>query len=261
MYKCTLFQAFSHPKFLDMHMRAHQGERPYQCDQCDRKFRTACNLGAHKKLKHERTSHSGEKVFTCDECGAGFSQACNLGIHKKKKHSNSGPPPGEKNFVCNICDARFSEACNLGAHKKIKHTEESEKGQTVFECNICHAKFYRECNLAGHKRRKHSADAKSKRSDSDRTKPSDDTRTQLEDDSGQSSLLVQAQQFLCSLCSARFSTKENLEAHQQMHFAVSPAPCHICSILLPDMASLVKHLENHAAERFLQEYDMLSAQN
>ena len=43
-------------------MRTHTGETPYQCDVCQKKFKTKTHLKSHTRV------HTGETPFECKNC-------------------------------------------------------------------------------------------------------------------------------------------------------------------------------------------------
>lgn len=60
---------------LTAHMRMHRGERPFPCNQCDRKFTTSGQLNQHIR------KHTGENPFECKVCNKSCSSASNLKTH------------------------------------------------------------------------------------------------------------------------------------------------------------------------------------
>ena len=84
-FQCTIEDCGKHFRDrskLKRHMLVHtvrtrQGERPYECQYCERRFSLDFNLRTHMR------THSGEKPYQCQYCGKRFTQSSNLTSHFK----------------------------------------------------------------------------------------------------------------------------------------------------------------------------------
>lgn len=82
---------------LQVHERAHTGEKPFKCrvDNCDKAFATGYGLKSHTR------THTGEKPYKCphDDCGKAFKTSGDLQKHVRT-HT------GEENAIvlrsCNV---------------------------------------------------------------------------------------------------------------------------------------------------------------
>ena len=96
---------------LVSHLIMHKKkDRPYGCSHCSRYFKTSSDLG-----KHVRT-HNSEKIYECNECYKRFSKKYNLKMHIKGVHQEERP------FKCTICPKAFKRKAHLQAHLKKIHS-------------------------------------------------------------------------------------------------------------------------------------------
>ena len=89
-FKCQVpgcDRAFHFKYDLNAHMRRHNGDKPYRCDQCGFRTTTANGLRTHK------ISHSDARPYTCEHCGATYKQTKHLNRHQK---TCQGPAQGAK---------------------------------------------------------------------------------------------------------------------------------------------------------------------
>ncbi|KAJ5806118.1 uncharacterized protein N7503_003720 [Penicillium pulvis] len=114
-YTCTLpncGKSFAQKTHLDIHTRAHTGDKPFICKEpsCGQRFSQLGNLKTHERR------HTGEKPYSCDICHKRFAQRGNVRAHKTTHLQN-------KPFTCLLddCGKKFTQLGNLKSHQNKFH--------------------------------------------------------------------------------------------------------------------------------------------
>lgn len=165
---------FTSASKLKTHQRKHSGEKPYQCDQCDKAYAQSFDLKRHKQ------THSGIKSFQCDLCDKAFFWSGSLRQHKKQhaaetlailssKHreipeevekcGNAENNETDVDFVMGKSEQPVVEMdCVSPGNNIVNPTVvQSKTGQKVknFNCDICGKDFVWKKSLQSHRKKQH----------------------------------------------------------------------------------------------------------
>ncbi|XP_037548942.1 zinc finger and SCAN domain-containing protein 12-like [Nematolebias whitei] len=208
---------------LDGNAVDKNGQKPFFCDLCDRRFTRKDNLNKHMII------HTGQKPFSCNLCEKSFFDKGNLNKHIII-HT------GLKPFSCYLCDKRFFEKSNLNKHMRI-HT-----GQKPFSCDLCKQKFSQKGHLSTHMR----IHTEEKPFSCDLCEQGfarkDHLKTHMIKHTGQ-------KPFSCDLCKHRFSEKGSLKKHMRIHTGQKPFSCDLCERRFPLKYHLNTHMRTHTGEK------------
>ncbi|GAB0092598.1 hypothetical protein DMENIID0001_076050 [Sergentomyia squamirostris] len=141
---CTLCnEMFLNMELLKDHVTQHPSVKPYECEQCSKRYFEKGAL-----LKHFRAAHLGMKppkpefkkiAYTCGECGKPFGDKRSHRMHVAS-HSEVRPYP------CSICGKAFKRRDALNSHYRTLHNEM----RVLHPCQICGTIFKWKSNLLRH---------------------------------------------------------------------------------------------------------------
>lgn len=198
----------------------HTGDKPHQCEVCDKVFVLKGHLDQH------RLKHTGKRPFVCDVCGKGFTAKSDV---KKHMFVHLGTKP----FVCALCGKSYSRQDSLRNHERKVHTE--SKGCVsrldVKQTNTSEPKLPNvKCQLIAHEHTPN-GETTEKYGVAQTTKQCGNISSQNTDRS-----------FVCETCDKAFRREGRLRVHRRKHTGDKPHWCSLCGRKFRRMRQLMSHL-------------------
>lgn len=125
-------KTFVYKCLLESHMQTHSKKRLYNCNICDKPFKTKASLYSHKHNVHREGP-----MFSCSICGKSFKTKSCLTVHSYR-HCNEV-------HTCQICSSTFPDKGGLSKHMRTVHTPKK-----CFVCKICGKAGTRSDNMRIH---------------------------------------------------------------------------------------------------------------
>ena len=139
-YKCEFpgcTKRYSILSRYQVHLRTHEGKKPFLCQICNKSFNEKGNLKTHLRF------HSELRPFQCPQCTKSYKTNGHLKDHIEIQHKKI------KKYICDICNKKFGRISTLKAHIKT-HT-----GEKNFKCKLegCNKYFAEKGNMEIHYKR------------------------------------------------------------------------------------------------------------
>lgn len=158
MYECLICgRKFKSISSFRRHRLFHMDEKPFQCKDCSKSFKTPKYLASHVKNVHEKIKNSQNQRDECtkvfpnlqksefnkEPAKKSIQRTVFLNLKKLEFHKE----PVKKPVQCDICQATFETRYFLNKHREAHFKKVVPE---VFTCEICQGEFGSQASLKKH---------------------------------------------------------------------------------------------------------------